>query len=94
MMKFAERSLAIIKQKYFVYILKCNDGKPYTGFNENLDDRLKRHHRGSVQATKDRRPLELITYIVFSNKHQAIAYEKYLKTGSGRAVLSKRFWIP
>ena len=52
-MKFEERSLANMKEKYFVYILKCNDGKPYTGYTENLDDRLNRHHRGSVPAPPD-----------------------------------------
>ena len=77
---------------YYVYILKCADGKPYTGHTKNLEDRMSRHHRGSVPATKDRRPLEMITFIAFTNEYQAIEYEKYLKSGSGRAVLKKRFW--
>jgi putative endonuclease len=77
---------------HYVYILRCHDGKPYTGHNQNLNDRLNRHHRGSVPATKDRRPIQLVTYIAFSDKYKAIEYEKYLKTGSGRAVLYKRFW--
>ena len=76
---------------YFVYILMCADGKTYTGCTSNLKDRMNRHNRGSVPATKDRRPVELITYIAFNNKYKAFEYEKYLKTGSGRAVLAKRF---
>ena len=81
-----------MNDKYYVYILKCNDGKPYTGHTHDLGDRINRHQRGSVPATKDRRPVELITYLVFSDKYKALEYEKYLKTGSGRAVLYKRFW--
>ena len=81
-----------MEPKYYVYILKCADGKPYTGHTANLDDRIDRHQRGSVPATKERRPIQLITYLVFSDQYQAIEYEKYLKTGSGRAVLNKRFW--
>lgn len=77
---------------WYVYILKCRDKKPYTGYTQNLQDRLSRHNRGSVPATKNRRPIELLTYIAFTNKYQALEYEKYLKTGSGRAVLYKRFW--
>ena len=77
---------------WHVYILKCADGKSYTGYTKDLQDRLNRHHRGSVPATKNRRPLELITYLSFSDQSQALSYEKYLKTGSGRAVLYKRFW--
>lgn len=77
---------------YFVYILKCSDGKPYTGITKNLSDRLNRHNKGSVPATIKRRPVELLSYIAFKQKYKAYEYEKYLKTGSGRAVLKKRFW--
>ena len=77
--------------KYYVCILSGGDGKTYVGCTKDLDDRLARHHRGSVPATKDRRPVKLITYIVFSDKYRAFEFEKYLKTGSGRAFLNKRF---
>ena len=74
---------------HFVYILQCNDEKPYTGCTHDLEDRMARHHRGSVPATKDRRPLELVTYIAFNDKYKAFEFEKYLKTGSGRASLKR-----
>jgi len=74
-----------------VYILKCADGKYYTGCTNDLEDRLARHQRGSVPATKYRRPVTLLTFIAFSDKYKAFEYEKYLKTGSGRAVMYKRF---
>ena len=86
------RPLKIEKQFWFVYILRCSDNKPYTGYTNNLSDRLDRHKRGSVPATKNRRPLELETYFAFSDKYQAINFEKYLKTGSGRAIMNKRFF--
>ena len=73
-----------------VYILRCADGGFYTGCSSNLDDRLKRHHSGRVPATQYRLPLNLVTYIVFSDKQKAFDFEKYLKTGSGRAVMNKR----
>ena len=75
---------------YFVYILKCADGHPYTGCTDNLDDRLKRHKAGWVPATKNRLPVELETYTVFNDKYKAYNFEKYLKSGSGRAFLKKR----
>ena len=74
---------------YIVYILKCSDKKPYTGCTENLEERLERHENGYVPATKDRRPVQLITYIVFNNKYKAFEFEKYLKSGSGRAFINK-----
>ena len=76
---------------YYVYILRCAGGKYYTGCTKDLNDRLSCHQRGSVPATKSQRPVELITYIAFSDKYKAFEYEKYLKTGSGRAVMHKRF---
>jgi len=80
----------IPSQTYFVYILQCANGSFYTGCTHNLTDRLDRHSRGSVPAAKNRRPVSLITYIVFSDKYKAFTFEKYLKTGSGRAFLNKR----
>jgi predicted GIY-YIG superfamily endonuclease len=73
-----------------VYILKCADGKFYTGCTSDVEDRMKRHHGGQVPATQNRLPVTLVTYIVFSDKSKAYRFEKYLKTGSGRAVMTKR----
>lgn len=78
-----------MNMNYFVYILKCSDGKPYTGCTENLEERLQRHSDGFVPATKGRRPVDLITHIVFNNKYKAFEFEKYLKSGSGRAFVNK-----
>lgn len=74
---------------YTVYILKCSDNKPYTGCTENLDERLQRHIKGYVPATENRRPVQLVTYVVFNDKYKAFNFEKYLKAGSGRAFINK-----
>ncbi len=74
----------------YVYILKCNNDKTYVGHTSNLENRLTRHHKGYVPATKILRPLSLLTYLAFTDKYKAIAFEKYLKSGSGRAFLKKR----
>jgi predicted GIY-YIG superfamily endonuclease len=75
---------------WFVYILKCSDGRFYTGCTENLDERLGRHNAGHVPATKGRLPVMLISYVCFADKYKAFEFEKYLKGGSGRAFLNKR----
>ena len=74
---------------YYVYILECNDGLPYTGCTDDLKDRIDRHQKGQVPATKNRLPIKLISYFAFSNKYSAFNFEKYLKSGSGRAFLKK-----
>lgn len=73
-----------------VYILLDKDNKPYTGCTSNAEERLNRHNLGYVPATKYRRPLKLITQIIFPDKYKAFDFEKYLKSGSGRAFLHKR----
>lgn len=74
---------------YIVYILKCADGKLYTGCTENLEERMERHNSGYVPATEDRRPVKLVSYIAFNDKYKAFEFERYLKSGSGRAFLKK-----
>ena len=76
---------------WYVYLLKCSDGTTYTGCTQDLDNRIDRHNKGYVPYTKSRLPLELVTYIAFSEKHKAYAFEKYLKSGSGKAFSNKRF---
>ena len=74
---------------HYVYVLKCANGTIYTGCTNNIEDRLKRHSSGRVLSTKDRLPVSLVCYTVFENKYIAYNFEKYLKSGSGRAFLSK-----
>jgi len=73
---------------FYVYTLSCKDGF-YTGCTDDLKERLNHHVKDYVPATKDRKPIELINYIAFKNKYLAFNFEKYLKSGSGRAFIKK-----
>ncbi len=75
---------------WYVYILKCSDNTYYTGCTSNLKNRLTSHCKGQVHYTKNKLPLELITYTAFRDKYKAFAFEKYLKSGSGTAFRNKR----
>ena len=76
---------------YYVYILQSetNAKKLYTGFTEDLNQRLKDHNSGKSAHTNEHKPWKLITHTVFSDKEKALDFERYLKTGSGRAFLKK-----
>lgn len=74
---------------YYVYILKNLDEEIYIGCTNNLEDRIKRHNSNRGGFTKNNN-WHLITYLSFSNKRKAYDFEKYLKTGSGKAFLKKR----
>ena len=68
---------------HYVCFLLCSDGKPYTGCTDDLKDRVIRHNKGQIPATKDRLPVRLVSYLAFSNKYTAFNFEQYLKSGSG-----------
>lgn len=74
---------------WYVYILKCSDERFYIGCTDDIKDRINRHQKGQVPATKDRLPVKLVSYFAFSNKYTAFNFEKYLKSGSGRAFLNR-----
>ena len=73
----------------YVYLLNNLKGDSYVGCTNNLNNRLERHNKGSVTATKLNRPWKIITYFAFNNKFTAFNFEKYLKTGSGREFIKK-----
>lgn len=76
----------------YTYILKCADGTYYTGHTKDLEERLRRHNKGENTYTKYRLPVDLIFYAAFSDKYKAIAFEKYLKSGSGRAFAKRHLY--
>ena len=76
---------------WYVYILKCSDDTYYTGCTNNLEDRMERHNKRQVRYTSDKLPVILVTYVAFTEKYKAYDFEKYLKSGSGKAFRNKRF---
>ncbi len=77
---------------YYVYSLKCKDGF-YIGCTDNLKERFERHQKGYVTATKNRLPINLNFYFAIDDKYKAFEFEKYLKSGSGRAFTLKHFYL-
>jgi len=67
--------------KYFVYILLCNDKSYYTGISNNIDRRLEEHQQGAnIECyTYKRRPVKLVFQQEFMDVNQAIAFEKKVK---------------
>ncbi len=76
---------------HYVYILGYNDVSLYTGCTEDFKAGYQRHINGHVPATKSRLPVELSFYCAFKDKYKAFEFEKYLKSGSGRAFIKKGF---
>ena len=79
---------------YYVYLIRSINfpDKNYTGYTANLEMRLSVHNSGGSKATQPYRPWELIAYVAFNNEAQAIAFETYLKSGSGREFARRKLW--
>jgi putative endonuclease len=77
----------------FVYILKslANPPRYYTGLTSNLERRLDAHNAGRVPHTARYKPWTVDVVVQFSDDACAVAFEKYLKTGSGCAFAQRHF---
>jgi predicted GIY-YIG superfamily endonuclease len=76
----------------YVYLLEsvAFPGQVYIGHTNDLRTRLADHNAGKSPHTAKYKPWRLVTYIAFSDEAKAIAFERYLKTASGRAFANKR----
>jgi len=76
---------------WYTYLLQSNkDNLWYTGCSNDLRKRFKEHNNGLVTSTKGRGPFKLIYYEACSNKNDAFAREKYLKSGMGKRYIRNR----
>jgi predicted GIY-YIG superfamily endonuclease len=80
----------------FVYILRSESRpeEPYIGRTRDVAKRLWWHNHGPDGYTKKHRPWALLVSIEFSDERTAIAFERYLKSGSGRAFAQRHFAPP
>lgn len=79
---------------YYVYILEsCKDNRWYTGYTSNLRKRLSEHQNGYTYSTRFRRSWKLIYYEASLSETDAIAREKYLKSGMGKRYIKNRLKV-
>jgi predicted GIY-YIG superfamily endonuclease len=79
--------------KRFVHVLRSDSSKPhfYAGLTSDVRARLADHNAGRCRHTASRRPWKLHVIIEFSDEPRAIRFERYLKSGSGRAFAKRHF---
>jgi predicted GIY-YIG superfamily endonuclease len=82
---------------WYVYILQsvtCPE-KHYVGCTNDVPERLRRHNAGQSESqsrhTSINGPWKLTVQIGFENRTKAFVFEKYLKSGSGRAFAKTHF---
>ncbi|HSV61939.1 MAG TPA: GIY-YIG nuclease family protein [Chthoniobacterales bacterium] len=77
---------------FYVYILVSEmDNAHYTGVTQNLRERVRDHNRGACLYSAKSWPWRLETAIAFTCESKARAFERYLKSGSGREFARRHF---
>jgi predicted GIY-YIG superfamily endonuclease len=78
----------------YVYLLQSqtHPTQRYVGLTSDIEKRLAAHNAGQSTHTSKFRPWELVCYLAFADETKAVEFEKYLKSGSGKAFAQKRFW--
>ena len=79
---------------FYVYLLESlsHPGERYIGLTDDLKTRLHQHNSGASLHTSKFKPWRIVTYVAFSDRQKAAAFEQYLKEGSGHAFARKRLW--
>jgi predicted GIY-YIG superfamily endonuclease len=78
---------------YYVYLIERRKScHRYVGLTSDLKQRLAEHNAGKSMHTSKFRPWRLVTYVAFSDRAKAEAFERYLKSGSGHAFANRRLW--
>jgi predicted GIY-YIG superfamily endonuclease len=77
----------------FVYILRSDThpDRHYVGLTSDVARRLHWHNNGPSGVTIHHRPWSLLVSLEFVDAGRASRFERYLKTGSGRAFAKQHF---
>jgi predicted GIY-YIG superfamily endonuclease len=74
-----------------VYLLRSisRPARYYIGITSDVVRRLDVHNSGGSRHTTLDRPWRLVSFVEFAEEATAIRFEKYLKSGSGRAFAKR-----
>ena len=78
-------------RKRIVYILRTDvdSTRYYTGLTSDMAARLDAHNAGRVPHTANAKPSIIDVVVEFADEDRAVAFEKYLKSGSGCAFAQR-----
>lgn len=65
---------------HYIYIVKCSDESLYTGYTNNIEQRIKKHNLGTASKyTRGRLPVHLVYQEEFNTKVEAMKREWAIK---------------
>ena len=81
------------EERRYVYILRSQSApdRHYVGTASNPRERLRWHNEGPQGYTRAHRPWVLVVSMEFPSEQEAVCFERYLKSGWGRAFAKRHF---
>jgi len=79
-----------VRTVYLIRSLSHTD-ETYVGSTSELAKRLAEHNAGQSSHTAKFAPWKLVVALQFADVRKANAFERYLKSGSGRAFANRHF---
>ena len=82
-----------MRDTHIVYVLRSmhDADRYYVGLTSDLSTRLETHNSGGSVHTRSGRPWQVVVSLQFREPASALEFERYLKTGSGRAFAKRHF---
>ena len=79
--------------KNIVYVIESevDANRYYIGLTSDLSRRLAAHNAGTSRHTSKFSPWRCMVIVEFSSTVRAVEFERYLKSHSGRAFISRHF---
>ena len=68
----------------YMLVSESDPDRHYVGCTTDLPGRLALHNDGKVSHTAKNKPWHVETAVAFRSQEKAFAFERYLKSGSGR----------
>jgi predicted GIY-YIG superfamily endonuclease len=86
-------SIRVNGERRFVYVLRSDrdPARHYVGVSCDVRERFWWHNAGLNVHTAPHRPWHVIVSLEFRTEKAALQFERYLKTGSGRAFAKRHF---
>jgi putative endonuclease len=80
-------------EKRIVYIIRSDrdPARHYVGITNDVRARLAWHNHGPCGHTVSHRPWSFVVSMEFPTEREAVRFERYLKSGSGRAFAMRHF---
>ena len=73
---------------FYTYILQSKkSGRYYIGHSEDIHERLKRHNKGNVTATRNKGPWVIVYFETHETKAAANSRELYIKSMKSRVYI-------